>query len=262
MRDAIDYSLTDSMLTMHVWQRWGYDYRLPDIFPPEPSLGSLDDLQDLSRVCRDAGIPWGLHDNYIDFYPDAEGYSYEHICFSEGGEPVKAWLNEWRDARSYRWRPDRFEPFLRRNLGLMMPALRPSHSFVDVFTSIPPIEFYDRQGSFHSALEARQCWGEAFDLIRSKLEEPAITTSESGHDQLTGHLDGADCQFLRLAEEPARFCIRLECGDWERVPWMDAVLHDRFIQHGVGYSGRYQGGCGGDPAPAPRRRDLFPHASR
>ncbi|NLH17790.1 MAG: hypothetical protein GX455_14530, partial [Phycisphaerae bacterium] len=32
------------------------------------------------------------------------------------------------------------------------------------------------------------------------------------------------------------------CADWERVPWFDAVLHDKFIQHGVGYPGRYEGG--------------------
>jgi hypothetical protein len=242
MRSAIDYGLTDSMLTVHNWQRWGYDYRLPDIYPPNPRFGTVEELREVSRLCREHGIPWGLHDNYIDFYPDAEGYSYEHIAFHEGGGPVKAWINKGRNAQSYRWRPDAFQPFLKRNLELIVPDLAPTHSFVDVFTSIPPVEFHDRTGGFHSALETRRHWGEAFVTIREALKGPSITSSEAGHDQLTGYLDGADCQFLRLSPEPGRFLVHAPCADWERVPWMDAVLHDRFILHGVGYSGRYQGG--------------------
>lgn len=241
MRDAVRYGLTDTLLALHVWQRWGYDYRLPDIFPPDPSMGSLEDLQALSAFCRAQDIPWGLHDNYIDFYPDAEGYTYDWICFTPRGQPVKAWLNEGRNARSYRWRPDRILPLVRRNMALIAPALRPSHSFVDVFTSLGPVEFHDREGRFHSALETRARWGEAFAEIRKKLEGPAITTSEAGHDQLTGWLDGADCQFLQLAPEAKRFHVQVPGRNWGRVPWYDAVLHDRFILHGVGYSGRYQG---------------------
>ena len=242
MRAAAAYGLDHILLTLHVWQRWGYDYRLPDIFPPNTELGSTQDLQALSAYCREHQIPWGLHDNYIDFYPDAEGFSYDHIAFTEGGRPVPAWLNESRDAQSYRWRPDRFLPFLQRNLDLIAPALRPTHSFVDVFTSLPPVEYYDREGVFHSALETRRHWNQAFDVIRESLEPPAITTSEAGHDQLTGHLDGADCQFLLLTPTPREHTLAIRCADWERVPWYDAVLHDRFILHGVGYSSRYQAG--------------------
>lgn len=242
MQRMIDYGLTDSMLTMHVWQRWGYDYRLPDIYPPNPQFGTVDDMRKLGAVCDKAGIPWGLHDNYIDHYPDAEGYSYETICFTEAGRPIKAWLNEWRGAQSYRWRPDRIMPPIRRNLDLISRELKPSHYFVDVFTSIPCIDFYDREGKYHSRLETRKCWGEAFAYMRSKLAGPAITTSEAGHDHLVGYLDGADCQHMLISAAGGRFHTKIACKDWQRVPWFDAVLHDKFILHGVGYSTRYQGG--------------------
>ncbi|MFH1719354.1 MAG: hypothetical protein ABIF19_18530, partial [Planctomycetota bacterium] len=75
MKRMVAYGLTDSLLTLHVWQRWGYDYRLPDIYPPQPQLGTVEDMQQIAEVCRRYDIPWGLHDNYIDFYPDAEEYS-------------------------------------------------------------------------------------------------------------------------------------------------------------------------------------------
>ena len=244
MSEMIGYGLTDSFLTVHNWQRWGYDYRLPDIWPPNPQYGTIEDMRKIGEVCDAEDIPWGLHDNYIDFYPDATGYSYDHICFTADGRPIKAWINTGRDAQSYRWRPDRFMPFLQRNLKLIKEGVAPSHYFIDVFTSIGCIDFYDREGNFHPSTETRQKWGEAFAWIRDYLGNDAPTTSEAGHDQLTGWLDGSDCQHLTLTDEPQRFRIHLPCEDWERVPWFDAVNHDRFILHGVGYSGRYEGGRG------------------
>ena len=242
MQEMIDYGCTDSFLTVHVWQRWGYDYRLPDIHPPDSRFGTVADMRKIAEVCAGPDIPWGLHDNYIDFYPDADDYTYERICFTKSGAPQRAWINRGRDAQSYRWRPDCIMPFVQRNLELIKPAVAPTHYFIDVFTSIGCFDYYDVNGTFHSSLETRKCWGETFAWIRDYLGDDAPTTSEAGHDQLTGYLDGSDCQHLQLSPVGKRFNIHLKCRDWERVPWFDAVLHDKFSLHGVGYSGRYQGG--------------------
>ena len=239
MQKMIDYGLTDSLLTIHVWQRWGYDYRLPDIYPPNPAYGTIDDMKKIGAVCNSAQIPWGLHDNYIDFYPDADNYSYDDICFTKNGDPIKAWINEGRDAQSYRWRPDKFMPFVKRNMKPIKDNLSPNHYFIDVFTSIPCFDYYDKSGNFHSMLETRKHWGESFRWIQDYLGN-AITTSEAGHDQLTGYLDGSDCQHLTISAKGGRFFNRLDCQDWERTPWFDAVLHDKFSLHGVGYPSRYR----------------------
>lgn len=240
LRRCFDYGLTNALVIMHVWQRWGYDYRLPDIYPPLPSLGPLEDLQDLGRACDSAGVLWGLHDNYIDFYPDATGFSYETVTFSPEGEPRKAWLNEGRNAQSYQFRPDKVKPFLQRNIDLIGPALNPSSSFVDVWTSINAFDFHDRQGKFHSKMETLRCWGEGFAMMREKFRG-GPTTSEAGSDQLIGWLDGADCQFMMIGQGKP-FNNHAPCADWERVPWFDLVNHTRFSLHGVGYPGRYEGG--------------------
>ena len=242
MQSMIDYGLTDSFITVHNWQRWGYDYKLPDIYPPNPQFGTLKELQRVGTVCRRHDIPWGLHDNYIDFYPDAEDYTYRNVYFRRDGTPHRAWYNEGRDALSYKWRPDRIMPFVKRNYRLIKSGLKPTHSFLDVFTSQGCVDYWDHEGRFHSFLETRKHWGEAFAHIRDTLGNDAPTTSEAGHDQLIGYLDGADCQWLRLDPRGGRFLLRLPCADWERVPWYDAVNHHRFILHGVGYSSRYQGG--------------------
>ncbi|MCX7043887.1 MAG: hypothetical protein NTX50_00175 [Candidatus Sumerlaeota bacterium] len=244
MRLAIQYGLTDSFLTIHNWQRWGYDYRLPDIWPPQPGLGTLEDMREIGALCNARDIPWGLHDNYIDFYPDAASYSYDHIAFTPKGDPIKAWLNEGRKAQSYRWRPDRFMPFLKRNLQLIKEGVAPTHYFIDVFTSINLFDFYDRQGKFHPSTETRARWGESFAWIRDYLGGHAPMTSEAGDDQLTGWLDGADCQHITISKDGGEFLMRVPCEDWERVPWFDAVNHSRFILFGAGYSNRYEGGRG------------------
>lgn len=246
LKRAFDYGATDSLVVMHNWQRWGYDYRLPDIFPPNPKLGTLEDMQRLAKVCADRGVLFGLHDNYIDFYPDADEFSYDHITFHESGQPRKAWINKGREAQSYQFRPDHIQPFVERNLALLKGSIPQSAYFIDVFASASCFDFYDREGKFHSKLQTRRCWGEAFAYIRDTLGDNAPMVSEAGSDQLTGYLDGADCQFLRIGSKPRQFYNRIDCKDWARIPWFDAVNHTRFSLHGVGYSGRYQGGLSRD----------------
>ncbi|MFW6114430.1 MAG: DUF5696 domain-containing protein, partial [bacterium] len=240
LQQAFRYGLHDSLVVFHNWQRWGYDYRLPDIYPPNPQLGTLRDMQQLAALCREHNVPFAVHDNYIDFYPDAKDFSYDHIVFTEQGEPMKAWINLGRDAQSYRWRPDRFQPFLERNLELIKKGFQPTAYFVDVFASANSFDFYDRSGKLHSKLETREHWGKAFDTIRETLGENAPTISEAGSDHLIGHLDGSDCQFLQLSDESLQFRHRVLCDDWQRVPWFDVVNHTRLSLHGVGYSSRYQ----------------------
>ena len=50
---AARYGLTHAVFVKHVWQRWGYDYRLPDIYPP---AGNADDFQAMADACARAGI--------------------------------------------------------------------------------------------------------------------------------------------------------------------------------------------------------------
>ena len=243
LRQAIRYGMTDAVLIYHNWQRWGYDYRLPDIFPPNPARGTLAEFQEMAAVCRDAGILFAPHDNYIDFYPDAAQYTYEAIAFSADNRPVRAWYNRGRDAQSYRFRPDRFQPFILRNVQLMKRNVQPTAYFIDVFSSLMPFDYYDWDGRFHPKTETQSLWGETFNFVRDYLGDNAPQISESGHDSLIGSLDGATCNHLRVDAKSKEWSVwRIACQDAERTPWYDAVHRHRFILHGAGYSGRYQAG--------------------
>jgi hypothetical protein len=245
---AFRYGLTDAMVVWHNWQRWGYDYRLPEIYPPNPQWGSPEELEGLIDACKRRGVPFALHDNYIDFYPDADGFSYERtIAFHQNGTPVKAWLNEGRGARSYRYRADQIEPFLQKNLRLIRDGLAPDAYFIDVWSSAPPYDYWTADGRFFDRLFTREVWREQFAWIRDFLGGGAPQISESGHDQLIGWLDGAQTNHLRVGNiQPGQrytwSAWPIECQDAERTCWFDAAHHDRFVLHGAGYSVRYQAG--------------------
>lgn len=246
VRRAASYGLLDSILVWHNWQRWGYDYRLPDIYPPNPLLGTLEEMLDLARAAKDNGILFAPHDNYIDFYPDAEGFSYDHIAAGRDGAPVRAWLNEGRQAQSYRWRADRFGPFLERNLRAIRDGFAPTGYFIDVWSSAGPYDYWTPDGQFFPRLFTRKVWGESFAWIRDLLGGNAPQISESGHDQLIGWLDGAQTNHLRVDRPPAgeySWAVwNIGCADAERIPWFDAAHHDRFVLHGAGYESRYASG--------------------
>ncbi|MHB1034423.1 MAG: glycoside hydrolase family protein [Pirellulales bacterium] len=243
---AFRYGLTDSVVVWHNWQRWGYDYRLPDIYPPNPEYGSMDEMLRLIRVCNERDVLFAPHDNYIDFYPDADGFSYRHIAFTREGEPVRAWLNEGRKAQSYRFRADAVRPFLERNLHWIRDGLAPTAYFIDVWSSIGPYDYWTSEGRFFDRVSTRDTWAELFAWIRNLLGDNAPQISESGHDQLTGWLDGAQANHLRAGAAPPgseNWTVwGIAAEDAERIPWFDAAHHDRFVLHGAGYESRYLGG--------------------
>ena len=79
---------------------------------------------------QDSMVVWHNWQRWGYDYPDAEGFSYEHIAAGKDGAPVKAWLNEGRQAQSYRWRADRLTPFLERNLRAVRDGFAPTGYFI------------------------------------------------------------------------------------------------------------------------------------
>ena len=238
---AAEYGMKDALVVWHRWQRWGYDYRLPDIYPPDPQWGTMEEFKALTEACRKNGTLFAPHDNYIDFYPDFEGFTYDSIVFRQNGTPYRAWFNYGKEAQSYRARPDKLMPYVQRNVRLLKEGAAPTSYFIDVWSSASPYDYWTREGKFEERKTTQRVWGEVFAWIRGELGG-APQLSEAGHDKLIGWLDGADAQQLRVDAAGKGFTWRIECTDSERIPWIDVAWHDKFILHGAGYEGRYQGG--------------------
>jgi len=237
LEHAARYGLIDSVFVKHTWQRWGYDYRLPDIYPPE---GNWDDFLKMVNACKNNGILFAPHDNYIDFYPDATGFSYQYIIFNDDGTPQKAWYNEGRKAQSYRWLPHAYQPWMEDNLQLIKDGFAPTGYFIDVFSAITPMDYYDEYGQFYPKTLTVQEWGDTFDRVREILHG-APTISEAGHDALIGHLDSAEADHLGWTPETRSWAWNVPAVDGERIPWHDMVTHGKFVLLAGGLGSRYSG---------------------
>lgn len=232
IRRAGAYGLNDSVFVKHAWQRHGYDYRLPDIYPPSCDPAVWDAWV---KACKDAGMLCAVHDNYIDFYPDASGFSYRHILFNRDGTPQRAWFHSGFKAQSYRWLPGAYKPWLERNIRLIREGFAPTAYFIDVFSAIPLLDYYDHEGRFHTKLECAEHWGRTFDYVRQQLGDNAPQISEAGHDGLVGHLDGAQ------ADHNSAKAWGWQCGDADRTPWHDMATHGSFVLLAGGLGPRYAG---------------------
>ena len=230
LRKAARYGMSDAVFVKHAWQRWGYDYRLPEIYPPS---GDVEGFFDIARACREADIFFCPHDNYIDLYPDAENYSYDLVIFNKDGTPQKAWFNHGRAAQSYRWLPHAFQPWLERNCKLLRDGCGADGLFIDVFTAGHGVDYLDRDGRFYPKMRTSAEWGTAFDNARGWLgvaDGPMI--SEAGDDHLVGHVDAGQSDHF-----PYWRWTRAEDG--ERVPWHDMATHGRMILFAGGLGHRY-----------------------
>jgi len=227
------YGLGGSLYVHHNWQRWGYDYRLPDIYPPRDDSAAF---LSLAAKAKSLGFIFAPHDNYVDFYPDADEYSYDSLCFNADGTPLKAWYNPSRRAQSYRWLPQAIHPFVRRNMALMRDGFGPDGLFIDVFTASMPRDCIDREGRFYSAECNAVEWRKAFDECREALgRRDAIMVSEAGHDLLIGHIDAGEADHFM----PERLASSNQYSACERVPWHDVASHNKMILLGGGLGGRY-----------------------
>ena len=230
LKEAAKYGVTDAVFVKHSWQRWGYDYRLPEIYPP---AGGLEPFFAMRKAAGEAGMLFCPHDNYIDFYPDADGYSYDRIVFREDGEPMKAWYNKGRRAQSYRWIPHGFRPWMERNMRLMHDGYAPDSLFIDVFTAISPFDYYDRAGKFYPRTRTAKEWSDAFDTCRTILKRGSPMISEAGTDALIGSLDAGQADHF-----PAQRWMK-EFGDADRTPWHDMATHGKMILFAGGLGPRY-----------------------
>ena len=234
IRLAAKYGLGDSFFVKHVWQRWGYDYRLPEIYPP---AGDVAAFGDMAKACKESGIFFCPHDNYTDIYPDADRYSYDLVVFNLDGTPQRAWFNHGRLALSYRWAPHAFRPWCLRNAKLLKEGYDPEGVFIDVLTAHGPFDYLDRSGAFHSKQETSRHWADAFQAYREGYRRPdAITVSEAGQDHLVGTLDAGESDHFPAVKLVSRTAFR----DAERTPWHDMATHNRFILLAGGLGGRYQ----------------------
>ncbi|MCQ2390897.1 MAG: hypothetical protein MJ240_05700 [Kiritimatiellae bacterium] len=233
LRRAKKYGLDDVLYIQHNWQRWGYDARLPEVYPPR---GNFGDFMEMRQAAKEVGYLFAIHDNYVDFYPDAEGYSHRLFAFNPDGTPLEAWYNPGIRSLSYRWLPAAIHPRLKANLALQRKGFHPEALFIDVFTASAARDTYDYRGHFTSVAENLKEWCWAWCEAREVYGvSNAVMVSEAASDSQIGYVDAGEADHY----SPRYVAWGAAFADGERVPWHDAVSHGKMLLFGGGLGGRY-----------------------
>lgn len=132
VRSAIDRAAQQGIHGLAVargWIKGGYDESHPDIWPPEPELGTEDDLRELCR--GNSQFTVGLHDNYQDVYPQCPSFP-DGVIQNPQGE----WMagGEWAGGQAYILQAGDGLRYLRRNLPKIM-TLEPKAFYIDTVTA-------------------------------------------------------------------------------------------------------------------------------
>lgn len=67
------------------WGRDGYDSMHPDVFPPHERAGGAEGMKRLADKCRELGYVFGIHDQYRDYYANADSFDADNAVRNADG---------------------------------------------------------------------------------------------------------------------------------------------------------------------------------
>jgi len=220
---------------LHDWQRSGYDNGLPAHVPANPSLGGDPAMAALVGAAQAGGIEMALHENYVDYYPNFEGFTDTDIARAPDGTRVGAWYNPGTKIQSFAVKPSRILPLAKTQGPEVVQRYGSAAGYLDVHSAVPPwfhVDFEAGQpnaGAFHTVWDAhRALWAYERDLHHGP-----VFGEGNNHWYWSGYLDGVEAQFGQGWHD----------GSGTGAPLMvdfDLLkIHPLEFNHGMGYYERW-----------------------
>jgi hypothetical protein len=224
-----DYGVDHMVIIQHVWQRYGYDVKLPDHLPANPAYGGDDGMIAFGKAANAAGYLWSLHENYIDNYPDAPSYDPKACVLSADGSPSKAWFNAGTKVQSYGLKCNRALDYAKQTAPEAHRRYGTTAAYLDVHTCVEPWHQLDHEaGQPMAAMERAKVKydTELFQFMRDAHQGPLFGEG-ANHFYWAGRCDGVEAQ------------VRGGAG---HAPFLDFDLlkiHPQMVNHGMGYYERW-----------------------
>ena len=202
------------------WIHGGYDESHPDVWPPEPALGPVEEL---AALCREPGpIVTGLHDNYADIYEQSPSFPRGVVRRSNGELMAGGY---WSGGQAYILDTQAGLEYARRNWP-RIATLSPRAMFVDTTSATQLYESWEegRQQTRAGDEAARR------ELLGFFKEQGILLGSEESADFAVPFLDW---QETRHARRPG-----------ESIPLWPLVFHDALLATRYADQGTVPGGGG------------------
>lgn len=220
MEKIYQNGLKEAYLHLDGWGKRGYDNLHPDILPPSEAAGGTEGMIRLMERVKKLGWLFGLHDNYRDYYLDAESYDEENSVMLKDGSRDR---NDFWPGGSQTMLCAKLAPYyVRRNYEKLRElGIDIDGSYLDVFTVAQLDECFDP----HHRMTRKECAEyrvHCYDVLNSM---GIISSSEEVLDAVLPGI--ALCHFAPFHTE--HFADPNDTPSGIPVPLCELVYHDCII---------------------------------
>jgi hypothetical protein len=192
-----DYGLQNCVVIIHNWQRSGFDNALPAQYPANAALGGDTGLQQAVAAGQKSGCYVGLHENYVDYYPNYDYFTVNAIARDSQNGLKLSYFNAGTGIQSYATRPT----LLTTNAATQSPEIHSLYqtnaSYIDVNSSVSPWWRSDMDASVTGAgtfAAFRDASAALWSFERTTHGGPVFGEGGS-HWFWSGLLDGVEAEF-------------------------------------------------------------------
>jgi hypothetical protein len=227
--------LKDCVVLIHVWQQKGYDNGLPGHYPANTALGGASGLSAAVAAGKEARCYVGLHENYVDYYPNYDGFDLAAIALNSQGKQQLAWLNPATHTQSFASKPSVFSSIASTQSPEIHRRYQTTASFIDVNSAVPPWWRADMDaaapgaGLFSTFVRAST---DLWNLERKSHAGPVFGEGNN-HWFWSGLIDGVEAQFGAEGIKASGPQMPLFV-DFDLLK-----IHPLQVNHGMGYYERW-----------------------
>ena len=210
IKSAMEAGMKKGIVNIRGWIRGGYDYSHPDVWPPEPALGTVEELKQLTTLKDPLTVV--LHDNYLDSYKQNPSWP-QGVMIDKRGDLMKAGI--WAGGQAYVLDYKKSIEFAKKNWE-KMKDLKTRGMFIDTTTAQQFYENYDPQ-SLSTKVDDRINRSE---LLKFYKNQKQILGSEEASDFGVPFVDWLENRHKRVPGESIPL--------WSLV-FHDCVMNTRYV---------------------------------
>ncbi len=220
IRDFSRLGVEKLYLHLDGWAEPGYDNKHPDYLPACTEAGGWEGMKKLADTVHECGYLFGIHDQYRDFYLDAESFDPEEaVRLPDGSMPQHS---RWAGGPQSYLCASRAPYYVKRNFHeIAANGIHLDGAYLDVFTCNEG----DECANPAHRMSRRECYGyrkQCFDWL---LSRNILPSSEEVSDWSMQSL--VFCHYA-----PYHFMLQKPGADREGipVPLFNLVYHDCVVE--------------------------------
>lgn len=230
-----NFGIGPTAAIIHNWQRSGYDNALPAHVPANSNLGGDPAMAALVQEGKKDDVLMALHENYVDYYPNWEGFTDADIALDSGGKRINAWYNPGTKIQSFAVKPTHILALAKTQSPETVQRYGSGANYLDVHSAVPPWFHVDFDAAQPGAGEFATVWNahRALWAYERQLHHGPVFGEGNNHWYWSGLLDGVEAQFGQGWRDGQGTTAPL-FTDFDLLK-----IHPLQLNHGMGYYERW-----------------------